>query len=93
MVGFKAVIFLKKDPWFISCLSEEDAIQTCDNYKGIISGVACSDSNIVIKQPKQTIVLQSPNVPLKIEAPVSIDESDLIEVQQDLLEYIEEKSE
>lgn len=48
-MNFKITVLLKRKPYYVMALDEEDASRICTNLKDDVVGILASDSSIVFK--------------------------------------------
>lgn len=84
-IDFKNVVILKRPPYFIHCLNQEDAEKVCEKYFDEVVGVACSDSNIAVKSISRKVSLVEPEEMKLLEENIELEITN-----EQILEKVEE---
>lgn len=73
---FTHLVMLKKEPWFLYCIDEKNALEVSDKFPGEVSGIVIAES-LIVKQPRFKRTLEqeqtfqiSHNPDVNIEQPV-----------------------
>lgn len=59
---FKCLVILKKSPFYILAIDEEEAKEICLKYKQNIIGIASSEKEFIFKEIKESIEFICPEV-------------------------------
>lgn len=72
---FKCVVILKRSPFFIYCLNEEEGLNHCKNFVDQVVGVVVSETSLEVKEVKMAPMIAN----REIKALESRDDKDLNE--------------
>lgn len=79
---FQCVVILRKSPYYIMAMDENDAKEICMNYQENVVGIFSSESEISFKQMKKSVEFVAPKIKMIEE---TIEDEDNVQIFNEII--------